>query len=359
MFFLDDADRELIARRRGEHNRLGFALQLTTARWLGVFLPDPTDVPAVVLEYLARQLEVEVPSCVGRYLERRRTRFEHVEEIKLACGLREFTQVRSEFEEWAAARAWMTGDGPRAIFVDAVGWLRERDVLLPGVTTLARLVARARADGPVSPAWGGWHARRPSRARWSPGSHRRAGRRCDAARARSSTATGPGGKRCRGQSPRARVRGRSPSARRTTRAALQIAATARAYPAAGGHPARPLLAVRARRHSGVGDELAGLQRRPERLYNLGHLRVSEPPSAPPRVHSRGGQHRHAADPGTPVHASIASSGVLIDDAVRVCALATRASRDRSPSPARCDRRPSRRCAQALVASAEVLSSGRR
>ena len=41
----------------------------------------------------------------------------------------------------------MTGDGPRAIFTDAVGWLRERDVLLPGVTTLARLVARARADG--------------------------------------------------------------------------------------------------------------------------------------------------------------------------------------------------------------------
>jgi hypothetical protein len=40
----------------------------------------------------------------------------------------------------------MTGDGPRAIFNDALGWLRERDVLLPGVTTLARLVARARAQ---------------------------------------------------------------------------------------------------------------------------------------------------------------------------------------------------------------------
>jgi hypothetical protein len=146
-FFLDGADRELIARRRGEHNRLGFALQLTTARWLGVFLPDPTAVPEVVLEYLARQLEVEDSSCVGRYLERRRTRFEHVEEIKLACGLREFAAARAEFEEWVAARAWMTGDGPRAIFVDGVGWLRERDVLLPGVTTLARLVARARAEG--------------------------------------------------------------------------------------------------------------------------------------------------------------------------------------------------------------------
>jgi TnpA family transposase len=146
-FFLDDADRELIERRRGAHNRLGFALQLTTVRWLGVFLPDPTDVPPVALRYVARQLEIADPSCVAGYLDRRRTRFEHAEEIKASERLRDFASVAGEFEEWAAARSYMTGDGPRAIFTDAIGWLRERDVLLPGVTTLARLVARARADG--------------------------------------------------------------------------------------------------------------------------------------------------------------------------------------------------------------------
>jgi TnpA family transposase len=67
VFVLDDADRELIEKRRGEHNRLGFALQLTTARWLGVFLPDPTAVPAAVLRYVAEQLDVD-PSVVRRYL---------------------------------------------------------------------------------------------------------------------------------------------------------------------------------------------------------------------------------------------------------------------------------------------------
>jgi hypothetical protein len=100
----------------------------------------------VVLAHVARQLEIEDPSCVTRYLDRQRTRFEHAEEIKAAEGLRDFAAVGDEFEEWVAARSFMTGDGPRAIFADAVGWLRERRALLPGVTTLARLVARARAE---------------------------------------------------------------------------------------------------------------------------------------------------------------------------------------------------------------------
>jgi hypothetical protein len=44
------------------------------------------------------------------------------------------------------ARSWTSGDGPKAIFLDGMAWLRERKVLLPGVTTLAWLVARVRDD---------------------------------------------------------------------------------------------------------------------------------------------------------------------------------------------------------------------
>ena len=84
LFFLDDADRKLIAKRHGEASRLGFALQVTTARFVGRFLPDPLDVPTEVLDYLAAQLGIADASVVKQYTERRQTPFDHQEEIKKA-----------------------------------------------------------------------------------------------------------------------------------------------------------------------------------------------------------------------------------------------------------------------------------
>lgn len=61
-FFLDDVDRDLIARRRSAHHQLGFALQMCTVRYIGRFLPDdPLDAPWRVVEHLAAQLGIEDP----------------------------------------------------------------------------------------------------------------------------------------------------------------------------------------------------------------------------------------------------------------------------------------------------------
>ncbi|KWX04834.1 transposase [Carbonactinospora thermoautotrophica] len=143
-FFLDDADRELIEGKRRAHNRLGFAVQLCTVRYLGVFLDDPTDVPAEVADYLAEQLDVADPLVLKAYGERENTRLEHVRELRRVLEYKDFSEAEAELRAWVDARAWTTGEGPKALFDAAAGWLRERRVLLPGVTTLARLVASVR-----------------------------------------------------------------------------------------------------------------------------------------------------------------------------------------------------------------------
>ena len=81
-FHFDDIDHTLIARKRGAHNRLGFAIQLGTVRHLGAFLLDPIDVPRPVITYVGRQLHLDSSTSLLRYLERKQTRHAHCAEIR-------------------------------------------------------------------------------------------------------------------------------------------------------------------------------------------------------------------------------------------------------------------------------------
>jgi hypothetical protein len=121
VFFLDDADKKLIKACRGPHNRLGYALQLTTVRHLGRFLADPLDgVPTEVLDCLAEQLGISDASCVKTYAQRESTHREHAGQIQKVHWLREFADGEAELVSVLAAHAWNSGDGPTALFQWAV-----------------------------------------------------------------------------------------------------------------------------------------------------------------------------------------------------------------------------------------------
>nr|WP_206282495.1 DUF4158 domain-containing protein [Streptomyces rhizosphaericus] len=148
-FFLDGVDRDLIALRRTQHHQLGFALQMFTVRYVGLFLGEgPLDVPWPVVEHLAGHLGIEDASRVKRYTDRRQTVYDHAWEIREAYGYHVFEDHDwgRKFRAFLHGRAWTAhAEGTKALFDHAVGWLRWHRVLLPGVSVLARQVAEVRA----------------------------------------------------------------------------------------------------------------------------------------------------------------------------------------------------------------------
>ena len=65
-FHLDRSDREITDGLRGDHNRLGFALMLGSARFLGVFPGADVEIPSSVTAFLVGELGLQeaTPSLV-------------------------------------------------------------------------------------------------------------------------------------------------------------------------------------------------------------------------------------------------------------------------------------------------------
>lgn len=99
-YTLIEADMSLIRQRRGEANRLGFAVQLCLLRYPGIALAEDTEVPPELIAWLASHLAVS-PEGWGEYGTREETgrstdgRFAHI----WAC-------LRSELQ--ASASSWST-----------------------------------------------------------------------------------------------------------------------------------------------------------------------------------------------------------------------------------------------------------
>ena len=142
-FHLDDADRQLIQARRGDHNQLGFALQLGTVRFLGTFLTNPIEVPSDVVVYIAQQLSITDVSCLPTYLERSPTHREHAGIIQRHYGYQDFSSQPKhwQFVRWLYGRAWVGTEGPGVLFDLATAQMLEQKLLLPGGSVLERLVA--------------------------------------------------------------------------------------------------------------------------------------------------------------------------------------------------------------------------
>lgn len=143
-FHLDDKDVELINECRRDYNRLDYAIQLTTVRFLGTFLANPIDVPPEVKSFLAKQLGIYDLSILSMYLDRKATRLNHAKEIKECFGYTSFDKWRFRITRWLYIQAWYGNERPTILFERSTIWLIERKILLPGISTLTVLISQIR-----------------------------------------------------------------------------------------------------------------------------------------------------------------------------------------------------------------------
>jgi len=143
-YTLSSEDLALINRRRGDPNRLGFALMLCYLRFPGRILQQGEQPLAALCAFVAEQLSLDA-ALFGDYAERDQTRREHALEIETALGLRSLT--RTLYRDLAASllpTALATDHGPTLV-ATLLDELRTRRIVCPPLAVIERLAGSVRA----------------------------------------------------------------------------------------------------------------------------------------------------------------------------------------------------------------------
>ena len=143
-YTLSSEDLALINRRRGDPNRLGFALMLCYLRFPGRILQQGEQPPAELCAFVAEQLGLDA-AHFGDYAERDQTRREHALEIQAALGLRPLTgAMYRELAAWLLPTALATDHGPTLV-ATLIEQLRMRGIVCPPLPVIERLGGSVRA----------------------------------------------------------------------------------------------------------------------------------------------------------------------------------------------------------------------
>ena len=145
-FTLSRADQELVAKRRRDANRIGFAVQLALFRHPGIALAQLEQPAEPLVHSLARQLEIPAAPFAG-YARRPQTLTDHARLLAMSLGLR--SPANSDLPmmiEAAAQAAWSTDRG-QPIASAIVSALRAANIILPASSVIERDAIAGRARG--------------------------------------------------------------------------------------------------------------------------------------------------------------------------------------------------------------------
>lgn len=141
-YTFSEPDLSLIRQRRGDANRLGFAVQLCLLRYPGHGLSDDAVLPSAFVQWVARQLRIEL-TCWPQYAEREETRREHLRELHAYLGMTPFRLPHFRQSVNALAELALQTDKGVVLATQVLDTLRQRQIIIPALEVIERVCAEA------------------------------------------------------------------------------------------------------------------------------------------------------------------------------------------------------------------------
>jgi len=147
-----DKEKELIDKRRGDANKLGFALQLCYLDYTGAVIEVGATPNSSLVTLVAKHLNIDENKWYG-YGERPTTRWDHFKALYRFLGLTPFTTSDQErVIQYLTELATRTDKGielARAMVI----WLRQEFVLVPSITVIERVCIKSLTAGRKRVYW--------------------------------------------------------------------------------------------------------------------------------------------------------------------------------------------------------------
>ena len=141
-YTFSEPDLSLIRQRRGDANRLGFAVQLCLLRYPGHGLLVDAVLPPEFVQWVARQLRID-PACWPEYAGREETRREHLLELRAYLGVTPFKLSHFRQAVHALVELALQTDKGVILATQALDTLRQHQIIIPTLDVLERVCAEA------------------------------------------------------------------------------------------------------------------------------------------------------------------------------------------------------------------------
>jgi len=145
-YTFSETDLSLIRQRRGDANRIGFAVQLCVLRYPGYAWSVDVPISSPLLQWLGRQLRID-PICWQQYAERQETRREHFFELRTYLGITPFGLMHFRQSVNGLSTLALQIDKGIVLAEHTLTMLRQQRIILPSMNVIERICAEAITRG--------------------------------------------------------------------------------------------------------------------------------------------------------------------------------------------------------------------